>query len=140
MRMRMVGTNEKGAETSAPSSMRMRMVGTNEKGAETSAPSHSTPRRMRRSVAEAAVFQRGRDIDAHVVVDGALRGDLLQIEGLRHAVEIPGEFPPVRDELDDFTVVHVHPAGVRADDDGAFGVGGACGLAVAVGIGQGKGR
>src|SRR2546423_15084091 len=74
-----------------------------EKGAGTSAPSHSTPRSTRRSVAEAAVFQRGRDVDAHAVVDGALRGDLLQIEGLRHAVELPGEFLAVRDELHDFT-------------------------------------
>src|SRR5712691_4781529 len=104
------------------------------KGAVTSAPFHSTPWGARRSVAEASVLQRGRDIDTHVVVDGALRGDLLQIEGLRHAVEVPGEFLPVRDELDDFSVVHVHPAGVRADDDGAFGGGGGCGLAIAVGI------
>src|SRR4029077_9828432 len=119
--------------------MRMRTVGTNEKGAETSAPSHSTPRRMRRLLAEAAVFQRGGDVDAHVVIDGALRGDLLEIKRLRQTVEVPGELLPVRDELDDFTVVHCHPASVRADDNRAFGSGGACGLAIAVGIGQGKG-
>src|SRR5437879_11139418 len=94
----------------------------------------------RRSVAEAAVVQRGRDIDAHAVVDGALRGDLLQIENLRQAVEVPGEFLPVRHELHDFTVVHVYEAGVRADDNGAFGGGGGCGLAIAVAIGEGKGR
>src|SRR5438093_7457039 len=110
------------------------------KGAVTSAPFHSTPRGARRSVAEASVLQRGRDIDAHAVVDGALRGDLLQIEGLRQAVEVPGEFLAVRHELHDFTVVHVHEAGVRADDDGAFGSGGGCRLAIAVGIGQGNGR
>src|SRR2546425_7556107 len=39
------------------------------KGAEVSAPFRSAPSGARRSVAEAAVFQRGRDIDAHVVVD-----------------------------------------------------------------------
>src|SRR3979490_1140974 len=122
----------------------MRMVGSERKEERKrrrdSAPSFYSAIRPWRSVAEAAVRQRGRDIDAHAVVDGTLRGDLLQIEGLRQAVEVPGEFLPVRDELHDFTVAHAHEAGVCADDNGAFGGDGACGLAIAVGIGQGNGR
>src|SRR6195256_993351 len=122
--------------------MRMRMVGARkeEKRRRDSTPFYFTPLVCERLVAEAAVVQRGRDIDAHAVIDGTLRGDLLQIEGLRQTVEVPDEFLPVRDELHDFTVVHVHEAGVRADDNGAFGGGGACGLTVEGSIGQGNGR
>src|SRR5258706_12304919 len=111
--------------------MRMRMVGERkeEKRRRDSTPFYFTPLVCERLVAEAAVVQRGRDIHAHAVVDGALRSDLLQIENLRQAVEVPGEFLPVRHELHDFTVVPVHEAGVRADDNSAFGCGGGWRLA-----------
>src|SRR6267154_1811217 len=109
--------------------MRMRMISERkeEKRRRDSTPFYFTPPVCERSVAEPTVIRRCRDIDAHAVIDGALWGDLLQIEGLRQAVEVPGEFLAVRDELHDLTVVHVHEAGVRGDDNGALGVDGGCG-------------
>src|SRR5258705_12067234 len=68
--------------------MRMVCERKEEKRRRDSTPFYFTPLVCEQSVAEAAVIQRGRDIHAHAVIDGALRGDLLQIEGLRQAVDL----------------------------------------------------
>src|SRR5882672_2351644 len=59
------------------------------------------------------------DVDLHAVVDEARRGDLRQVErpGLRYAVEVPGEFATVRNEANDFAVVHVDPFRSAGDVD-----------------------
>src|SRR6266702_7209839 len=120
--------------------MRMRMVGANEKGAATSAPFHSTPRGVRRSVAEAAVHFRALDVDAHVVVDGALGRNLGQFERLLNAVEVPREFLAARDYLHDLAVLDVDILGAGGDDDRAVGEGSLGRLAVQVAESQRRGR
>src|SRR5882762_835405 len=101
----------------------MRMVGSERKGRKRrrdSAPFYFTPLGVR-SVAEAAVHFRALDVDAHVVVDGALGRDLGQLERLLNAVEIPGEFLAARDDLHDLAVLDVDKLGAGGNDDGAFG-------------------
>src|SRR6266853_925253 len=89
-----------------------------------------------RSVAEAAVHFRALDVDAHVMVDGALWRDLGQLERLLNAVEIPGEFLAARDDLHDFAVLDVDELGAGGDDDRAVGEGSLGRLAVEVAVGQ----
>src|SRR5258708_50604 len=76
--------------------------------------------------------------------DEARRGNLSQVERARlsHAVEVPSELAAVRNEANDFEVIHVDPLGFVGDhdravgdgsDDRALGGGGACRLAEKVG-------
>src|SRR5205807_7759070 len=77
------------------------------------------------SLAGKVSFAR-RDVDRYAVVHEARGGDLRQVERARldHAVELPGEFAAVRDESNDFIVIHVDPLGVAGDGDRAVGNGG----------------
>src|ERR1700704_2301713 len=98
--------------------------------AEKSIPS---ARRASYLVAETAVLNRGPDIDAHGVVQRAFRGDLVQLERLRHAVELPVEFPGPDLDFYDLAARDVDGLRLRRDHDGAVGRGAARGgLAVDV--------
>src|SRR5258706_10229111 len=76
-------------------------------------------RRVRHSVvAQTAVVERGCDVDAHVVVQGAFGGDLAQLERPRYAIEVPGEFPRADLDLHDLAARDIDELGLRRDHDG----------------------
>src|SRR5438046_10314375 len=101
--------------------MRMRMVASERKERKRrrdfGAFSFYSTKEPWQSVAEAAVHFRTLDVDAHVVVDGALGRDLGQLERLLNAVEIPGEFLAARDDLHDIAVLDVDTLGAGGNDD-----------------------
>src|SRR6266705_6904252 len=124
--------------------MRMRMVASERKERKRrrnfGAFSFYTTRVPWRSVAEAAVHLRALDVDAHVVVDGTLGRDLVQIERLLNAVESPREFLAASDDLHDLAVLHVDILGARGDDDRAIGEGSLRRFAVEIAESQRSGR